>query len=350
LTIRTILTIVGARPQFIKAAALSRTLRKISDFREILVHTGQHYDEMMSDVFFNELEIPKPEENLSINRGGHGDMTGRMLQGLEQTLIARKPDWVLVFGDTNSTLAGALAAAKLHIPVIHVEAGLRSYNRHMPEEVNRVLTDHVSTLLFCPTRTAVKNLEVEGITKGVYHVGDIMYDALLYSRTRARVASNILTQLDIQDQSYVLATIHRAENTDEPTRLRAVIDKLVAESKSRLVVMPTHPRTRQIIDRLGVEIGPIRMVAPVGYFDMIRLLEGCELVMTDSGGLQKEAYFFRRPCITLRDETEWPETIIHGWNKLWSQKSWAPRSEIDDFGAGDAADKIVAVIRDHMNK
>ena len=343
-----ILTIVGARPQFIKAAAVSRAIRATSDFHEILVHTGQHFDDMMSDVFFRELDMSKPDEQLAIHGGGHGAMTGRMLEGIEEALVRHKPDWVLVYGDTNSTLAGALAAAKLHFPVVHVEAGLRSFNRRMPEEVNRVLTDHVSTLLLSPTQTGITNLAAEGITKGVHHVGDVMQDALIHAQNKARGTSRILETLGLTDGGYVLATVHRAENTDDPARIQAVMNALKDAAGSRPVILPIHPRTRQAIARQSTDLGQIRIVDPVGYIDMARLLDGCALVMTDSGGLQKEAYFARRPCITLRDETEWPETITHGWNRLWTGGDWGVRSDINDFGIGDAAERVLAAIRDHQ--
>jgi UDP-GlcNAc3NAcA epimerase len=342
----TILTIVGARPQFIKAAAVSRALRATPDFREIMLHTGQHFDDMMSDVFFRELDIPKPEVQLAINGGNHGAMTGRMLEGIEQALLTHKPDWVLVYGDTNSTLAGALAATKLHIPVVHVEAGLRSFNRRMPEEVNRVLTDHISTLLLSPTQAGITNLAAEGITKGVHHVGDVMHDALLHAQKQARQNSAILKQFGLEDGTFVLATVHRAENTDDPVRLQKIMDALKQAAGSQPVILPIHPRTRQAIARQNTDLGQIRIVDPVGYIDMVRLLDGCALVMTDSGGLQKEAYFARRPCITLRDETEWTETIAHGWNRLWTGPDWGPRSDITEFGMGDAAQRVISVIRD----
>lgn len=341
----TLLTIVGARPQFIKAAAVSRALRATNDFSEILVHTGQHFDEMMSDVFFSELDIPKPHENLAIHGGSHGAMTGQMLEGIERCLIQHKPDWVLVYGDTNSTLAGALAAAKLHIPIIHVEAGLRSFNRRMPEEINRVLTDHVSTLLLSPTTVGVDNLKAEGITKGVHHVGDVMYDAMLHAQKRSREGSKILTQLGLADGHYTLATVHRAENTDDPVRLQKVMSAITVAAKGKPVVLPIHPRTRQAIARQGTNLHGIQIIGPVGYIDMVRLLDGCSLVLTDSGGLQKEAYFARRPCITLRDETEWTETIDHGWNRLWTADDWQPRSDIADYGSGQAAEAVIASIR-----
>lgn len=343
-----ILTVVGARPQFIKAAAVSRAIRASDDFREVLVHTGQHFDAMMSDVFFSELDIPPPDEHFAIHGGNHGAMTGRMLEAVEGAMVKHKPAWVLVYGDTNSTLAGALAAAKLHIPVVHVEAGLRSYNRRMPEEINRVMADHVSTLLLSPTIAGVENLAKEGLTAGVHHVGDVMHDAMLHAMERARKTSRILDDLGLAPGSFVLSTVHRAENTDDPARLAAVVETLKREAEGRAVVLPIHPRTRQALARTGVDTGAIRIIDPVGYIDMARLLEGCALVMTDSGGLQKEAYFARRPCITLRDETEWVETISHGWNRLWTSKDWtAPRREISDYGKGDAAARVLAAIREY---
>lgn len=341
-----ILTVVGARPQFIKAAAVSRAIRATSDFREVLVDTGQHYDPMMSDVFFSELGIPPPYERFSIHGGSHGTMTGRMLEAVEGAIQKHKPNWVLVYGDTNSTLAGALAAAKLHVPLVHVEAGLRSYNRRMPEEINRVVTDHVSTLLLVPTRSGIENLEKEGLVKGVHHVGDVMYDAMLHAMSRARQSSRIVEQLGLDAGRFVLATVHRAETTDDPERLARVFAALKSEADTRQVVLPIHPRTRQALARCSVDTGSIQIVDPVGYIDMARLLEGCALVMTDSGGLQKEAYFARRPCITLRNETEWVETIEHGWNRLWTVPDWTlPRREIPDYGSGNASERVLAAIR-----
>ena len=256
----TILTVVGARPQFIKAAAVSRAIRASVDFHEVMVHTGQHFDEMMSDVFFRELEIGKPEVNLAINGGSHGAMTGQMLEGIERSLIERRPDWVLVYGDTNSTLAGALAAAKLHIPVVHVEAGPRSFNRRMPEEVNRVLTDHVSALLLSPTMTGVRNLESEGITRGVHHVGDVMYDAMLHAQKRSRENSTIHSQLGLAEGGYALATIHRAENTDDPVRLQKVMSAIDKTAAGLPVVLPVHPRTRQAVERHGTKLNGTTLV------------------------------------------------------------------------------------------
>lgn len=341
-----VLTIVGARPQFIKAAAVSRAFRDFPDMTEVMVHTGQHFDANMSDVFFRELGIPQPAHNLEVHGGGHGQMTGRMLEGIERVLLEEKPDWMLVYGDTNSTIAGALAAAKLHIPVAHVEAGLRSFNRRMPEEVNRVLTDHVSALLFCPTKAAVDNLTAEGIVQGVHQVGDVMYDATLDAIRRAKVESTILDTLGLAPGSYVLATIHRAENTDTAEHLGAVFDYLRAQAGGLPVVLPLHPRTRGAAQRFGVSLDGLRIIDPVGYLDMARLLDGCALVLTDSGGVQKEAYFHRKPCVTLRDETEWVETVGAGWNRLWKGAEYAqPRRDIAEYGDGRAAHAILSLLQ-----
>ena len=308
-----IVTIVGARPQFIKAAAVSRVLRQ--DVREVLVHTGQHYDGNMSQVFFDELEIPRPDYNLGIGSGGHGVQTGAMLAGIEEILLKEKPDRVLVYGDTNSTLAGALAAAKLHIPVAHVEAGLRSFNRRMPEEINRVLTDHVADLLFCPSTTAVKNLAAEGVRSGVHLTGDVMYEALMHAVALSQEKSDILKRLGVAPGEYALATIHRAENTDDPERLARLMAALQEVSCKMPVIFPVHPRTRGKLGPLAAD-GDLRLLDPQGYLDMVRLEAGAAVILTDSGGIQKEAYWLRVPCVTLRDETEWVETVAQGWNVL----------------------------------
>jgi len=313
-----IVTVIGARPQFIKAAVVSRWLRETPGCKEILVHTGQHYDENMSDVFFQELEIPTPGYHLGIGSGGHGVQTGRMLEAIEKVLLETKPDKLLIYGDTNSTLAGALAAAKLHVPVAHVEAGLRSFNRRMPEEINRVVADHVATWLFAPTEAAVRNLRHEGVaTDKIFLVGDVMYDAALYYGTRTR--SDTLTKLDLQSKQYVLATIHRAENTDAGPRLRGVFAGLSAIADSLPVVLPLHPRTRAALNRehLLEKCSPnLRLVEPLGYLDMVMLEKHASVIATDSGGVQKEAFFHRVPCVTLRDETEWIELVELGWNRL----------------------------------
>jgi len=313
-------TIVGARPQFIKAATVSRVLRSTPDITEILVHTGQHYDSNMSEVFFDELEIPQPDYHLGIGSGTHGSQTGKMLEAIEAVLIQEQPNWVLVYGDTNSTLAGALAAAKLHIPVAHVEAGLRSFNRRMPEEINRILTDHTSDLLFAPTDTAVKNLLHEGIPENKVHlVGDVMYDAALYYGAKADTHSQILSKLGLSPRGYILATIHRAENTDDAARLQAIFQGLMQVAQEIPVVLPLHPRTRKALERenLFSEVSEsLLLIEPVGYLDMVMLEKNACLIATDSGGVQKEAFFYHVPCVTLREETEWVELVEMGWNCL----------------------------------
>jgi UDP-GlcNAc3NAcA epimerase len=339
-----ILTVVGARPQFVKAAAVSRALAAHGAFREAIVHTGQHYDPGMSDIFFDELEIPRPAHALAVHGGGHGDMTGRMMIALEAVAIAEKPDWMLIYGDTNSTLAGALVAAKLHIPIAHVEAGLRSFNRRMPEEINRVVADHVSDLLLCPTATAVANLRNEGITRGVHAVGDVMFDATLFAISKSRTMSRILSDAGVEPGGYDVATIHRAESTDDPARLAEIIDWLKDRARNRPLVLPIHPRTRGAIARSGLSLDGIRVIDPVGYLDMARLLADCVEVYTDSGGVQKEAYFHRKLCTTLRDETEWVETIEAGWNRLWRHERVTNLKDIQDYGTGKAGEKIATVL------
>lgn len=316
---RRIVTILGARPQFIKAAAVSRALRKTGT-EEVLVHTGQHYDDGMSAVFFRELELPEPAYHLGVGSGSHGAQTGRMLEAVEQTICKQRPEQVLVYGDTNSTLAGALSASKLCIPVAHVEAGLRSFNRWMPEEINRVLSNHLADLLFAPTDAAVANLAREGIVgERVRQVGDVMYDVALFYAEKARTDSDILDRLDLKKSQYVLATVHRAENTDNADRLNAILDGLCRVSSEVPVVFPLHPRTRKM---LGAEVqarlqqSAVRVTDPVGYLDMLMLEMNARVIATDSGGVQKEAFFYRVPCVTLRDETEWVELVALGWNKV----------------------------------
>jgi len=309
-------SIVGARPQFIKAAVVSRELRK--QYQEVLIHTGQHYDDNMSKLFFRELDIPEPDYNLGVGSGPHGAQTGKMLVRIERVLRKEKPDWVLVYGDTNSTLAGALAAAKLHIPVAHVEAGLRSFNRRMPEELNRVVVDHVSDLLFAPTETAMKNLEREGLIERAHLIGDVMEEALRYYLPIARERSTILKRLQLDPKSYYLVTVHRAENTDSKQNLESVLQALV--QLDHPVVFPLHPRTRKMIERFGLgrflNARRIRYLDPVGYLEMLALEENALTILTDSGGVQKEAYWLGVPCVTLREETEWVETVESGWNVL----------------------------------
>lgn len=345
----TIVTIVGARPQFVKAGAISRVIGQVDDLNEVMVHTGQHYDDNMSAIFFRELEIPEPRYNLGINAAGHGAMTGQMLEQIEQVLVEIKPDAVLVYGDTNSTLAGALAASKLHLPVAHVEAGLRSYNRRMPEEVNRVLTDHVSTILFCPTQQSIANLAKEGISRNVLHTGDVMFDATVFAKRAALKHSAVLENLGLADGGYSLCTIHRAENTDDPEQLRRVCSYLEARAAEAPLVMPLHPRAAAALARFEFAIPGAVIIDPVGYFDMHRLLAGAERVFTDSGGLQKEAYFHGKPCVTLRDETEWVETVTHGWNQLWQQpKSNVERQPITDYGDGTSAERTIEVLLTYL--
>ena len=317
---RKIVTIVGARPQFIKAATLSRQFQLLG-IDEKIIHTGQHFDANMSDVFFDEMEIPKPAYNLDIHGLTHGAMTGRMLEGIEEILLREKPDGVVVYGDTNSTLAGALAASKLHIPLIHVEAGLRSFNMKMPEEINRILTDRISNFLFCPTDTAVNNLKQEGfdhLPVQIIKNGDVMQDAAIFYAAKAEKKSDILNKIKLP--KFVLATIHRQENTDSPENLKNIIQGLNKINLQTPVIVPVHPRTRNILTHL--QITPeFLLIEPVGYFDMIMLLKNCELVITDSGGVQKEAFFFGKHCITLREQTEWVELVENGFNLLVGSNS-----------------------------
>jgi UDP-GlcNAc3NAcA epimerase len=353
---RTIVTVVGARPQFIKAAVLSRLIREKyrHEFSEFLVHTGQHYDDNMSEVFFRQMRIPEPDANLSVGSGSHGRQTGAMLAAIEEVLIERRPERVLVYGDTNTTLAGALAAAKLHIPVAHVEAGLRSYQRAMPEEINRVVADHLSSYLFCPTQTAIDNLAAEGIRAGVYLAGDVMFDASLFYRGMIE-QEGLENQLpkDLPEDFYLL-TLHRAENTDDPARLRLIVEAL-NELNGHLGVFPIHPRTRKALAAQGLTMAPhIRAIEPVGYLEMLALETRCRFVVTDSGGVQKEAFFFGKPCITLRERTEWVETVQSGWNTLAGadpvrirrafQNLRAPAKRPAFYGDGDAGSKILSTL------
>lgn len=311
-----VITIVGARPQFVKAAPVCRELAK-AEVEEVMVHTGQHYDHLMSQVFFNNLKISTPRYELRVGSGTHGVQTGNMLAKIESVLVKEQPDWVLVYGDTNSTLAGALAAAKLHIPIAHIEAGLRSFNRRMPEEINRVLTDHVSQLLFAPTAVAIENLRCEGIVRGAHLVGDVMYDAAIEHSAIARDTSKALATLGLVPKTYLLATIHRAENTDSADRLHNLIDSLRQLSRDEKVILPVHPRTRPYIGRLELQGAPnLVVLEPLSYLDMLKVMVNARVVLTDSGGVQKEAQWLEVPCVTLRDETEWVETVSCGWNQL----------------------------------
>ena len=351
-----IVSIVGARPQFIKAAALSSALRA-HGHSEFLVHTGQHYDAAMSDVFFQELGIPEPDANLNVGSGRHGEMTGAMLVGVERICLEQLPDVVLVYGDTNSTLAGALAAAKLNIPVAHVEAGLRSFNREMPEEINRVMTDHLSRWLFCPSPVSAENLAREGITSGVHVVGDLMCDTLLRAAEIAAGQPSVVAKLGLRCKGFALATIHRASNTDDADILRGLLHALC---NARMpVVFPMHPRCRARVEAFGLQDAlknpNLMVIDPVGYLEMVQFLKSAAVVLTDSGGLQKEAYWMRVPCITLREESEWTETVASGWNHIAGTEPekilsiigslQQPDDHPDFYGSGDAAERISAALK-----
>jgi UDP-GlcNAc3NAcA epimerase len=346
-----IVTVIGARPQFIKAAPVSRELRK--HFEEVIVHTGQHYDPNMSDIFFEELKIPRPDYHLNIGSHSHGKQTGDMLIKIEEVLLSEKPDYLLVYGDTNSTLAGALAAAKLHIPVIHVEAGLRSFNKKMPEEINRIMTDHVSEYLFCPTDTAVENLHKENIFHNVYNVGDVMYDAVLFNKDLAK-QSTILEKLGVKPKEYCLITLHRAENTDHKEKMVKIIEAFKKIDKPK--IWPIHPRTKHKLEAYGIELNDIQglmVIEPVGYLDMLQLETNAERILTDSGGVQKEAYFLQVPCVTLREETEWVETVQNGANIIVgsdtekiidaAKKTFTP-NYLPVFGDGKTSEHIAKII------
>ena len=346
-----IVTILGARPQFIKAGTVSREFAKYSEIEEIIVHTGQHFDANMSDVFFDEMKIPKPHYNLNINGLGHGAMTGQMLEMIEEVLLKEKPDWVMVYGDTNSTIAGALAASKLHIKVAHVEAGLRSFNMKMPEEVNRILTDRISSILFCPTQSAIDNLQKEGYDNldiRVVKNGDVMQDGAMFYKDLAVAPNNVILQ-----KEYILSTVHRAENTDDPSRLEAIVEALNEIAKEIQIILPLHPRTKNILNKSDMILSEnITVIDPIGYLTMVFLIKNAKLIMTDSGGLQKEAFFFEKPCITLRDETEWIELIENGFNILagankekivehYKSYKFNDDFSIDLYGGGKASEVIV---------
>jgi len=347
-----IASIVGARPNFIKLAPVSREIRRKID--EVIIHTGQHYDYEMDRIFFQELGIPDPDYHLGIGSGTHGRQTGDMLKGIEEIFLKERPDIALVFGDTNTTLAGALAAAKLHIPVAHVEAGLRSFNKKMPEEVNRVLVDHCSDFLFCPTKTAVQNLHKESIFEGVSITGDVMLDILQDCIHIAEKNSKIMELLDLQPKGYFLATVHRAENTDDPERLENIVEALTSIGK---VIFPCHPRTRKRLEDLHLweELNKkIQVIMPVGYLDMLLLEKNAQKILTDSGGIQKEAYMLKTPCITMRDDTEWLETLEDGWNFLvgadknkitkYAHEYISKKEPRNVFGLGDASQRMIEEI------
>ncbi len=350
-----ILTILGARPQFIKAGSVSREIAKHKDIEEVIVHTGQHYDANMSDIFFDEMKIPKPDYFLGIGGKSHGAMTGQMIEKIEEVCLKEKPDWVMVYGDTNSTLAGAIVASKLHIKLAHIEAGLRSFNMKMPEEVNRILTDRVSQILFCPTDTAVQNLKNEGFTafdSKIIQSGDVMQDGAMFYKSLA-----IKPQCKLSED-YLLCTIHRAENTDDEQRIQSIFKALNRIAKEKQIILPLHPRTKKILDNLAIDTKNLTIIDPVGYLEMVWLIDHCSLVMTDSGGLQKEAYFFEKQCITLRDETEWVELVSNGFNTLvgaeyekiiaaFRDAQAFHHKELNLYGGGKASEKIIKELLDY---
>lgn len=356
-----IATIVGARPQFIKAAVVSRALLKTGKCDELMIHTGQHYDRNMSEVFFKELDMPTPQFNLCVRSCRQGQQTGRMLEAIERVLLMERPDWCIVYGDTNSTLAGAVAAVKLHVPIVHIEAGLRSFDRRMPEEINRILTDHSADLLFAPTKEASHNLEREGIPRSRIHVvGDVMYDAALYYGRRAEEQSRLIEQLGLSSKQYILATVHRAENTDETQRLHVILKGLAAVAREFPVVLPIHPRTRKALEKSNTlrDVSRcIRVIEPLGYLDMMMLEKHAKLIATDSGGVQKEAFFHRVPCVTFRGSTEWVELVELGWNLLITPLNVAtiesglcaalrsaPDCKDNPYGDGRAAEHIAEIL------
>jgi UDP-GlcNAc3NAcA epimerase len=361
-----IVTVIGARPQFIKAAPVSRALAGLSGFSEIIVHTGQHYDPLMSDVFFKELEIPEPACNLEVGGGSHGAQTGEMMMRLENVLQREEPDIVLIYGDTNSTLAAALTAVKLQIPVAHVEAGLRSFNRGMPEEINRIVADRLSSLLFSPTKTGVDNLKNEGIVENVFKTGDVMFDVALWAAERAGRTSSVLRDNKLAPERFMLATIHRQENTDDEQRLRTILTALKALNTTMDVVLPLHPRTDKMLKQFGLSdlTKNIQVIRPVGFLDMVDLERNAALIVTDSGGVQKEAYFHRVPCVTVRAQTEWVETVEAGWNVLVDSTDvgrivdganfmlsfTGERREIAEYGDGRAAADIASLVSEYCRR
>ncbi|MEZ5740030.1 MAG: UDP-N-acetylglucosamine 2-epimerase (non-hydrolyzing) [Burkholderiaceae bacterium] len=361
-----VVSVIGARPQFIKASVVSHALRARDGVTEQIIHTGQHFDANMSKVFFDELSIPKPDYSLDIHSLPHGAMTGRMLESIEAVLMQAMPDWVVVYGDTNSTLAASLAASKLHIPVAHIEAGLRSFNRRMPEEINRIVSDHVADLLLVPTAGAVANLLAEGIAhEKIVEVGDVMYDCAMRFGEIARTRSTVLDRLGLSEKPFILCTAHRAENTDDPLLLRSLVDALGRLAADYLVVMPIHPRTRAVANRHGIDLTlpGLILTDPVGYLDMVRLEQSSALVLTDSGGVQKEAFFHGVPCVTIRDQTEWSELVESGWNVLAPLREGSDAlvdivrarlgtigTAIEPYGRGDAASRIVAALENRARR
>lgn len=347
-SVKKIITIVGARPQFVKAAVISRSIQASNHLTEVMVHTGQHYDSNMSDVFFEQLGIPEPKYHLAIHSKSHGAMTAAMLAEIEVILLQEKPDMVLLYGDTNSTLAGALASSKLSIPIAHVEAGLRSYNRTMPEEINRVLTDHQSDLLFCPTQRSLDNLKQEGITNGCYFVGDVMADATQYAIDQ--FSHDGFTPIALPTESYLLLTVHRQSSTLSldvfETYIRYADD--YAKDHNLNIVFPVHPRSKHLFDQLDMDLSRFHCMPPQGYFEFHQLLANAKLMMTDSGGVQKEAYFHRVPCVTMRSETEWQETIDCGWNRLWTEANWLPQKMIEDYGEGHSGQEMIQMIEQYL--
>lgn len=342
-----IVTVVGARPQFIKASVFRKLCVACNELEEVLVHTGQHYDTAMSEQIFEDLDIAPPEYNLDIQGATHGVATGRMLEAIENVLLKEQPDACLVYGDTNSTVAAALAAAKLHVPVIHVEAGLRSFNKHMPEEINRIMTDHVSEMLFCSTHAGVQNLKNENIRKNVFLVGDIMYDAMILTSEKARQIK-VVQGIDLDTENLAVCTLHRAENTDTKEKLSALITYLNEQAEKYTIILPMHPRTKNALKRHNISVGSLKTIEPVGYLDMQALLGASSMVFTDSGGLQKEAYFHKTPCVTLRQETEWIELIDAGWNRLWTVPHFGPKSSISEYGNGNSGQLIMKAILSHL--
>ena len=341
-----VVTIIGARPQFIKASTLSREIKNHDVFEEIVIHTGQHFDKNMSDIFFDELKISKPKYNFDINSCSHGKMTGQMLISIEEVFLNEKPDLVLVYGDTNSTLAGAIAASKLNIPLAHVEAGLRSFNRKMPEEINRLLTDHLSKFLFCPTKQALKNLKIEGITNGVYHTGDIMYDATIFAKDYInKNFKKLNNKFKIRKNEFGLMTIHRQESVNNKIQFSKLLDYADKFSKKNniKILFPVHPRTKALIKEYKL-MSNFSFLDPLSYFEIQYLLSNAFVVLTDSGGLQKEAYFHKVPCVTFRSETEWVETIKNGWNRLWTENHYESLQKIFDYGDGNGAKNIINIL------